>query len=577
MADSEELRAGRQAAVECVQALREFQVASTLKNQESQSDYRPHLRRLFMAVRDGFGPISRCWHGTFEVFSPPDSPGSGKSTPVAPILAWQSAVTVFWQVVCYTPYVWSAIVSWDNWDDGFDPTVDDGPSLRKWDAFVWYHIRDRFASLDEKVWGQLIERLNKTSVEESSTIVGQPGFPVSPPRFPERVRSLPSEKYELEKLLRDLEGLIAEFEDALQHDEQIDRVTAMVASDPSLLPDATRYVGSIQKVPVPNVNMLVRLLEFRFVEYASCVKQLVASNSENERIVAAMAKSREQSEQQLLLQGLVARQRDGRTAFDGLLVFLHRLRNEVVIKMEESSVASSGKPTPAGQPAAVNETEAKPGEDRTLTSADDSGCNAKEGLAAKVERLKSEGARPVWIEAYVSYYLALASGELRLKHTQKEAYKLIRDEEMYQELGSRSEEKRFGLRFGEIPKIKNWIDYNRKARHKLGELKNSSRAGRESRVGASDVEVDSTGPEQGKKLNAAKLRDIRHQKQVDNLRELLANACVAKDEAAERIWDEIVQSLERTGVTEPHVQQMCKDRNVKLLGEFINSKFPPTA
>jgi len=576
MTDSEELRAGRQAAVECVQALRDFQAASTLRNQESQTDYRPHLRRLFMAVWGGFGPISRCWHGTFEVFSPPDSPGSGKSTPVAPIGAWQSAVLVFWQAVCYTPYAWSAIVSWNNWDDGFDPTVDDGPSLRKWDAFVWYHIRDRFASLDEKVWGQLIERLNKTSVEESSTIVGQPGFPVSPPRFPERVRSLPSEKYELEKLLRDLEGLIAEFEDALQHDEQIDRVTAMVASDPSLLPDATRYVGSIQKVPVPNVNMLVRLLEFRFVEYASCVKQLVASNSENERIVAAMAKSREQSEQQLL-QGLVARQCDGRTAFDGLLVFLHRLRNEVVIKMEESSVASSGKPTPAGQPAAVNETEAKPGEDRTLTSADDSGCNAKEGLAAKVERLKSEGARPVWIEAYVSYYLALASGELRPKHTQKEAYKLIRDEEMYQELGSRSEEKRFGLRFGEIPKIKNWIDYNRKARHKLGELKNSSRAGRESRVGASDVEVDSTGPEQGKKLNAAKLRDIRHQKQVDNLRELLANACVAKDEAAERIWDEIVQSLERTGVTEPHVQQMCKDRNVKLLGEFINSKFPPTA
>lgn len=338
MADSEELRAGRQAAADCVQALREFQAASTLQNQESRSDYRPHLRRLFMAVRDGLGPISRCWHGTLEVFSPLDAPGSSKSTPVAPVGAWQSAVLVFWQVVCYTPYAWSAIVSWNNWDDGFDPAGDDDPSLRKWDAFVWYRIREAFASLDDKVWDRLIGRVN---AEESSIVAGPPESPVRPPRFPERMRPLPSERYELEKLLRDVEGLIAEFENAQQHDEQIDRVTAMVAEDPSLLPDATRYAASIQKVPVPNVNKLAQLREFRIIEYASYLKQLVASNSENERIRTAMAKSREPSERQSLLQNLAANQRDSGAAFDGLLSFLRRLRKEVVTKVEELATTAT--------------------------------------------------------------------------------------------------------------------------------------------------------------------------------------------------------------------------------------------
>ena len=104
MTNSEELRAGCQAAAECVEALRELQLASATQNRQNPADYRPHLRRLFRAVRSGFEPISRCWQGILDVFAPPGSEGSSQSTrPVAPVGAWQSAVLVFWQVVCYTP------------------------------------------------------------------------------------------------------------------------------------------------------------------------------------------------------------------------------------------------------------------------------------------------------------------------------------------------------------------------------------------------------------------------------------------------------------------------------------------
>ena len=230
-------------------------------------------------------------------------------------------------------------------------------------------------------------------------------------------------------------------------------------------------------------------------------------------------------------------------------------------RVDTTSVAISGGPASAGLPAAVKEAVAETGsEGGTTTNADDSGRNAEEGLPAKVEKLRSKGATPVWIEAYVSYYLALASGRLRPKHTQDEAYELVKEEDMYIVLAAGSEEERFGLTFGEIPTCENWKDYNRRARKLLGERKNNPRAGRESRVGSGDVEIDSTGLEQGKKLKPAVLRDIHHQKQVDDLRSLLTDAVLAEGDTAEGIWDKIGQSLEQLGVTGPDVQQVCAPR-----------------
>ena len=278
-------------------------------------------------------------------------------------------------------------------------------------------------------------------------------------------------------------------------------------------------------------------------------------------------------------------------ALERVLAFYERERNRIVARLAEveqgqselsrketPSVASSGNPTPAGQTAAVNETGANPGGGSgTTTTADDSGRKAEEGLAVKVEKLRSAGARPVWIEAYVSYYLALASGRLRSKHTQKEAYELIKEEEMYQELGAKSEKERFGLRFGEIPEMENWSTYDRKARQLLGELKNSPRAGREYRVEADDVDTDTPERDQETKLKPDELRYIYEQNKSDDLRCLLADALIAEGEAEEGIWDDIVQSLEKLDLTEPDVQQICDLRDVARLGEVINVRFPPTA
>ena len=195
-----------------------------------------------------------------------------------------------------------------------------------------YGITSAMRSLDDKVWDRLIERLNKTLAEESSTVVGQPGFPVRPPRFPERIQPLPSEKYELEKLLRDLDGLIAEFENVQQHDEQIDRVHGNGCR--GSIPIARRHqvCGFDAEGAGSECEEVGSVGEFRIIEYASYLKQLITSNSENERIGAAMAKSREPSEQQTLL-SLVAKQRDSHAAFDGLLGFLRSLRKEVVTKV----------------------------------------------------------------------------------------------------------------------------------------------------------------------------------------------------------------------------------------------------
>jgi HEAT repeat protein len=246
-------------------------------------------------------------------------------------------------------------------------------------------------------------------------------------------------------------------------------------------------------------------------------------------------------------------------------------------RVESVNAGRSEELASAGQPAAVNETiERNDREAGMATTPGESGHKAEEGLAAKVARLRSKGARPVWIEAYVSYSLAVALGELPRKHTQDAAYDLITKQEVYEVLGARPANERYGLKFGRIPKKNNWKDYNRKARQQLGELKNKPRAGRDYPVGADDVErdFDRGGSKSKKKLPTAKLDDIHRHERLTRIRDQLGDVFAAKSSDADKAWQSIVDGLNELGVMNADVEALCERHDWQQLLEFLSKRFP---
>ena len=430
-------------------------------------------------------------------------------------------------VICLLPDLKVLDNALTQWPEDIGSLLDDDPQNRR---EAWSHLAFAFPEgfPEAEYLIPAVEKAISAVPPEDIAEYTPPPYPTAPPQ----VTPLPDQKEGLKWLLEQFDQYLHDLQRELAKRKGALFKLVDVAGGRKWTEDHRKRVFELERKVDQSLPKMPDRLS-RYVDFAERAK-LDAECQDAIAELAFFLQERGDYEKDALASiskhaGTVTQ------AFERIDSFFQREQNRILVRLAEVE---------RRQAARVAETARKTGGGHgTATGADDSGLEVEKELAAKVEKLRSMRTRPSWIEAYVSYSLALALGELPTKHTQDEAYALIEKRELYEVLGAKPANERYGLRFGRIPKKDNWKDYNRGARKQLGELKNSPRADRGYRVKADDIDRDS-GKEKSrskKKLSHETLR----QGQLTRIKDQLGNVLMANADGrdTDKAWKSIVRGL----------------------------------
>ena len=145
----DQVAAGRQAAIECANAVNAVSTAVAAVAAGEQQDYRPYFASLYRSLHNGWAPISAAWPQLVELnrrsdnlveISLPSQMDEGQPicfcdlNPEPPVWAWLVAAKLFQFVLSQTEHVGTATEAWWMWKQEYEPPDTDGPegNLHAW-------------------------------------------------------------------------------------------------------------------------------------------------------------------------------------------------------------------------------------------------------------------------------------------------------------------------------------------------------------------------------------------------------------------------------------------------------------
>jgi len=119
---AEAVERGREAAVECVNAVHHLCEAVMQHSGESQATFHHEpLSRLYEALRNGWGPICQCWPELRRPIGNGEAIESAETQSPPPVLVWFVALQIFWLTVNLLGHTMSAVCAWKEWSDTYQP------------------------------------------------------------------------------------------------------------------------------------------------------------------------------------------------------------------------------------------------------------------------------------------------------------------------------------------------------------------------------------------------------------------------------------------------------------------------
>ena len=333
MADAEDVQRGLDAAVACLRALQTIHAAAQEKYIGGQPDEGPYLRILFNTLKTGFAPIAYCWPtlmGDVVLKRAKDL------TDNCAVNAWILTGKGFWDAVRHTGHRYSAASAWDDWD-GSDPNFDDvddhvlGSSASV--PLIWPCIRRALSWLDGFGWGLMEEKIMQTSAE--APLAGYDhSEPSRPMLAPLRDVPLPTERYDLDLMLKELDAAAAMLEQVAENEQQQSSLLAFWADNLALGPFVNETAGTLPKVKQIDVVHWEERGILGGRKYPALAHKWFKSLTQYRRLALVVTESHEDHEQAAAIAGMRQVTDEAHAAVLGILELVHSRRAEVITKLD---------------------------------------------------------------------------------------------------------------------------------------------------------------------------------------------------------------------------------------------------